>query len=695
MIGFIELWSHALAASLYGALAVWQLRHWRRDASNRPLAAAFAVTAVWAILVAADGPLGMGAAIAEAARNFGFLAFMYALFCSAEGEADGSQRAVKAVYTVVAAVIGLQLTMGGVAPQFAHNPRVYEALVSTAQILGLTVAAGSLILVHNLYGQAAPDSRQSIRLPMIALAAMWVYDLHLYTIAYLTRGPVADLYAMRGAILAALVPLFALASRRSGDWRVQMSRTATFQSVSLLAILSYLIVMMTATRAFEAVGGEWVRVGQIAVIFTMTVAAFVLLPSARMRAWTRVILAKHFFEHRYDYRREWLRFTRTIGAAGEDAAPLGERIVKALADVAEVPAGLLLVREEGGRFAFGGMWRWRDAVPATGDESALIAFVERHSYVLDVEQARGGRLRAGGEALPAPPWLAGIESAWAGIPLLHNDRLVGLVLLAHPPVRRPLDWEDFDLFRTAGIQAASYLAEARSQEKLADATRFDEFNRRFAFIMHDIKNLVSQLGLVIRNAERHADKPEFRQDMIATLESSVKKMNDLLARLSRGNPNVEAEPVRTMAVDRPVAAVAEVKRRVHPVELAGERNVAVTADPGRLEQALMHLVQNAIDASPAGSPVRIEVARIGAEAAVRVADSGCGMSADFVRARLFQPFASTKEGGFGVGAYEARALVAAMGGRLEVESRPGEGSLFTIFLPLAEARPAADERMSA
>jgi putative PEP-CTERM system histidine kinase len=692
MIGFIALWSHALAAVLFGALALWQLRRWNQQAGNRQLVAAFAVTSVWAILVAADGPLGMGAAIAESARNFGFLAFMYAILCSAED--DGRQRAVKAVYTAVAAAIGLQLTIGGVAPQFAHNGLVYAALRSTHQILGLTVAAGSLVLVHNLYGQAAPDSRWTLRLPMIALAGMWTYDLHLYTVAYLTRGPVDDLFAMRGAILSMLVPLFALASRRSAQWRVQMSRAASFQSLSVLAILAYLILMMSATRALEIIGGNWVRVAQVAIIFAMTLAAVILLPSGRMRAWMRVIVAKHFFEHRYDYRAEWLRFTRTIGTAGADEAPLAERIVKAMADIAEAPAGLLLVREDGGRLRLGANWRWGEEVPQTGDETALVGFLERHSYVADLEQARGGSLKAGEDRCPVPEWMARMEAGWAGVPLLHNDRLVGLVILQHPPVRRPLDWEDFDLFRTAGIQAASYLAEARTQEALANAGRFDEFNRRFAFIMHDIKNLVSQLGLVIRNAERHADKPEFREDMIATLHSSVRKMNDLLARLSRGNANVEAEPVRAVPVDRCVAAVAEIKRRVHPVEVEGERGVAALADPGRLEQALMHLVQNAIDASAPESPVRIRVSARADDAAIEVIDRGCGMSADFIRTRLFQPFASTKDGGFGVGAFEARALVAAIGGRLEVDSREGKGTRFTLLLPLAETR-AVHDRMSA
>jgi putative PEP-CTERM system histidine kinase len=686
VIALIGLWSHALAAVLYGALALWQLRYWNAGARNRPLFGAFAVTALWAIFVALIGPASVAAGVAETGRNFAFLAFMFAIFDEADGD---RQPAVKLVYTVLAAVIGLQLTLAGVIPGFATKPLIHDALSAAAQIIGLTVAAGSLVLVHNLYGQAAPDSRWGIRLPMIALAAAWAYDLNLYTVAWLSRGPVEDLVAMRGAVLAMLVPLFALSTRRNREWRVQISRAATFQSLSVIGIFAYLLLMMSATRILEIVGGEWVRIGQVAVIFVMTLAAMVLVPSGRMRAWTRVMLAKHLFEHRYDYRDEWLRFTRTIGVACEDEAPLAQRIVKALADIAEAPGGLLLVAEADGRFSVGAEWRWRHALPRCTGSAELIKALESHAFVLDMESARGGRIRIGEAEVAAPVWLTRMEDAWAGVPLLHNDRLVGMVVLEHPLVRRPLDWEDFDLFRTAGMQAASYLAEARGQEALADAQRFDEFNRRFAFIMHDVKNLVSQLSLVIRNAERHADKPEFRQDMIATLESSVKKMNDLLARLSRGGSNVETEPVRAISVASTVASVAEVKRRVHPVEVEGDPSLAALADPSRLAQALMHLVQNAIDASTPAAAVTLRYARRGGEAAIEVEDSGRGMSAEFIRTRLFQAFASTKANGFGVGAFEAKGLVAAMGGRLEVESREGAGTRFTIFLPLAETAGVA------
>jgi signal transduction histidine kinase len=108
-----------------------------------------------------------------------------------------------------------------------------------------------------------------------------------------------------------------------------------------------------------------------------------------------------------------------------------------------------------------------------------------------------------------------------------------------------------------------------------------------------------------------------------------------------------------------------------------------------LEQAIGHLVQNTVDASTPGQPVSVRMGGDDQLVTIVIADSGTGMDSDFVRNRLFQPFASTKQGGFGVGAFEAKSLVSAMNGRLTVESKPGEGSSFTISLPAA--KPAAEQ----
>jgi putative PEP-CTERM system histidine kinase len=683
MILFVSLWSHLLAAALYGALAVYQLRRWNGDSRNRPLISAFAAMSVWTIFLALLGSYNFLAQLAESGRNLAFLAFMYGIMAGAGAGESDRQRGLKGIFAAVAAVVGLQIVVGGVMPQFAHAPIVFAALASASQIIGLTIAAGALVLVHNIYGLAAPDSRSALRFPMLALAAMWAFDLHLYTVDYFTRAPAAELFALRGIVLAALVPLFALGVRNA-SWKIHVSRVATFQSLSVVAILLYLIAMMLAARAMEIVGGDWARIGQVGIVFVTTLAALVLLPSARMRAWLRVILAKHLFEHRYDYREEWLRFTDTVGRKSEEGAPLEERVVKALADIGGSPAGLLLLADEHRRLSPAGRWNWTSPVAGAGEGAeGLIALMEQDGFVLDFEAARGGLVAWGQDKVAIPAWLAGMAEAWAGVPLRHEGRLAGIVILAFPVMRRPLDWEDFDLFRTAGIQAASYIAEARSQQALADTQRFDEFSRRFAFIMHDIKNLVSQLSLVARNAERHAANPEFRADMIATLQSSVRKMNDLLARLSPGASR-DADKPRAVEVGPILDALAAAKRRAHPVRLFVAPGLLAMADPAGLEQAVGHLVQNAIDASEPRDPVVLRCFESGGDVAIEVVDRGHGMSSDFVRTRLFQPFASTKPTGFGIGAYEARALIHAMGGRLEVESRAGEGTRFTLFLAGAE-----------
>lgn len=685
MDALIGFWSHGLAAALFAALTLWRLRDAARRPAQRLLLGAFAVTACWAWLAAvAPGDAIVG--YAESARNLLWISLLYSL--SAAG--DERERGLKLVYGAVAGVIGLQLigaTLELISPS--------GALAQTGLVLRITTAAGALVLVHNVYGQAAPASRSHIRLAMLGLALIWVYDLNLYTIACLGSAHPEWWAEWRGLAAALAAPMFAMASRDDSGWRIRLSRAATFQSLSLLAICAYFALMAIVATALRGSGVDWSAALMIAVLAAMTVGAMVLLPSARARGWLKVKLAKHLFEHRYDYRTEWLRFTETLGRAGPDAPPLTERIVKAFADMVDAPGGLLLVGDGGGAVALAANWNWPGDCPSAArlaDSGALWSAIEDSGRIVEFEALRHGWAKAADKALPVTDWMLADPSLWVAVPLLHQQRLVGLVVLAAPEYRRPLDWEDFDLLRTGGKQAASSLAEAMSQEALANAQRFEEFNRRFAFILHDIKNLVSQLSLVARNAERHADNPEFRADMVATLQSSVGKMNELLARLAPRSSarvqRVEAQPLRPI-----LAAAIAAGRRDRDVQLLGDAGLCALVDPDALEQAVGHLLQNALDAS-SGTPVVVRVREDDSGIAVSIADKGVGMDGDFIRNRLFQPFTSTKSGGFGIGAFEARSLVNAMGGRLGVESRPGRGTTFTITLPAAEAASEPERKIA-
>ena len=111
-------------------------------------------------------------------------------------------------------------------------PPNINAVAATGLLLRITTAAGALVLVHNVYGQAAPASRSNIRFAMLGLALVWTYDLNLYTTLYLGSATAARLMEWRGLVVALAAPLFALATRNEGGWRVRLSRAATFQSLS-------------------------------------------------------------------------------------------------------------------------------------------------------------------------------------------------------------------------------------------------------------------------------------------------------------------------------------------------------------------------------------------------------------------------------------------------------------------------------
>jgi putative PEP-CTERM system histidine kinase len=288
-------------------------------------------------------------------------------------------------------------------------------------------------------------------------------------------------------------------------------------------------------------------------------------------------------------------------------------------------------------------------------------------------------------AADAPWWFAS-DRAWLAVPLSHREEIVGFVLLDRAIHSVIVDWEVFDLLRAAGRQAASYLAEEHSTKVLRDSELLTEYSKRFAFVVHDIKNLASQLNLIVSNAKKHIGDPEFQDDMLRTVEDSVARMNHLLGQLK-----ADSATPRLLDPELVVDAVgAEFTNAPVTIEIRNDAgHCAVAIDPDRLRSALTHLVQNAIDVSGAGQRVLISSRRLGTQLMIEVTDNGPGMDVAFVRDQLFAPFRSTKSGGYGIGAFQTRELIRMAGGDLEVISEKGIGTTMRIILPLVSEREAA------
>ncbi|TMM49762.1 XrtA/PEP-CTERM system histidine kinase PrsK [Qipengyuania marisflavi] len=673
--------AYTAGAIICALAALWVARKGDEQRIDRMAAvAALALSANWCFAAASFEPGQPIVQLTEIARNLAWLFVLFRLFAN-DGR-DESLRLVRPAVIALAFVEVLQLVLVVLSRRYGIGPEVALVIFETSTMFRMLVAIGALVLLHNLYLGAATSSRQLLRWPAAALAALWAFDLNYYTIAYLTSAVPAEMVALRGLAAGLIAIPFALGfNSQSAELEFRPSRAVTFRFLSLLVIGGYLALMLALARWLNMLTGDMARLTQVGLIIAAGALALVWMPSKRLRGWLRVTAVKHLFKHRYDYRNEWIRFTNTIGRTGFDETSLHERVIKALADITDSPAGLLLMPEEDGSLELTADCHWNSfELPPRGFPLALATILEREGLIVDFDEIREG-VDYYGECALMPDSLREDTRAWAAVPLQHFDRLVGVVVLARPLVARKMDWEDFDLLGVVGRQLASYLAEQTGQAALLEASRFDEFNRRMAFVLHDIKNLSSQMSLLLRNAEKHADKPEFRKDMLVTLRNSADKLNALLARL--GRYGVQSRDAYSK-FDLVTSARAVIDRcgRTHPVSILRAEKAKVSGDQEAFEQALAHLVQNAIDASEPDGPVMLEVFSDGLSGNVQVIDNGHGMSAQYVRNKLFKPFVSSKEGGFGIGAFEARELIRAMGGRLDVESREGLGTRFTVSMPL-------------
>lgn len=683
------VWAYGTAALAFAWLAIRLVARWQpggKPAMLVGMAVAAAGAAATSAAFSATPTLGMGwtAALLDFLRVAATVAFLL-VFLGVRDGTKGAQRGGKGWAPLLGVGILLLLVqlLVGVKP-----PGVIDAS-PFSQVLGygsaLAVSVFGLFLVEQCYRRTPTGARWHLRPMVLGFVGLFAFDIVLYSDALLFRVLDVDLWFARGFAQAVSVPLILTTLRRRPDWSFELSvsRAVVAGSTALLVTGGYLLLVSGAGFLLRQFGGSWGRALEAALIFTAVLLLAVVVLSATARAKVKVQVAKHFFTYRYDYREEWLRLTNTL-ASGSAAQPWAA-CIQALADLVESPGGALWYRSADGTFR----QIERLAFPADQDvipeKDPMPAFLQRTGWVLDIADAMLQSAKY--EGLSLPPQIANLSDAWIIVPLAIRDDLVGFVVLSAPRVRIELDWEVLDLLKTAGKQAASYLAHAQATEALLEARKFDAFHRMSTFVVHDLKNLIAQLKLLLSNAERHRDNPDFQRDMLRTIEHVVSRMHQLTLQL---RPETSAQD-RVEAVD--VGAIA---RRVQALRIDGRSGLRVEAADGvlalahenLLERVISHLVQNAFDASDNDADVTLRVEREGVGVLIEVTDRGKGMTPEFVRERLFKPFQTTKETGLGIGAFECQQYVRQVGGHIEVASAPGKGTVVRLHLRAVAQAPA-------
>ncbi|MGF1630361.1 MAG: XrtA/PEP-CTERM system histidine kinase PrsK [Kiloniellaceae bacterium] len=705
-IGYL---SYGAAAVAFAALAVFYLWRGRWGSHGPYFLAAVCLTVIWAV-VALSGhgiiPRFAGWTLfLQQLSKLAWVWFLWHIIASLGPYRTKFPRRLRLGWALVVALTAVTLFVQGwhlsVGLSWINLGLVGFNGALLLLVLGLAIALFGLSLTETLYRGYLSAERWGIKFLCLATGGIFAYDVFLYGEGLLFRVLDPVFLEMRGFALALVAPFLFINIRRSQErhFALGLSQRLVFGSTVVVGAGLYLIVMAAAAFYVRMMGESWGSAVQTVFLFVALLLLITLLLSGSFRAQVRTFLSHHVLKDKYDYRGEWLRFSGRLASTESDES-FERRVIRALADIVDSPAGALW--SVGDNFLpIAAAWNLSPASLSALDTTAAEAFFKEHNQAWDLYDDHGmpaGAPVACEQLLSA---LRAIPEAWVLVPLLHQDRLIALLLLTQPRSPRGLAPEDGELLVTAARQAAGLLAERRLARDLAEARQFERFNQRYAFVAHDLKNLVSQLSLMVKNNERFGDRPEFREDMMETIQSAVARMESVMSRLGDSVGGAtgdwqgmsQADPVDGADVADPSFEVAALLRQLvakHEGSVA-ELNLTMTPDSestclpatdrARLETMVRHLLQNAIEAAGVAGRVTLTLRDQGSQIVVEVRDDGSGMDARFIEEELFKPFSTTKSGGFGIGAYQCRMLAREVGGELEAISAPGAGTTMRLIMP--------------
>jgi signal transduction histidine kinase len=549
------------------------------------------------------------------------------------------------------------------------------------QAFHVACLAGSVLVLGNLertLRASTGSMRWFIKYMVLGVGGLFAARVFTSSQALLFRFADGGLHRVESAALAvaALLIGVSLLRARLRDADVYVSPTVLYGSVTGVLVGAYLLVVGVLARLVAAFGGTQSLPAVTVLVFLALIGLAGLLLSDRLRQAVRGFVNRNFHRPQYDYRKEWAAFTRATSTL-LDIKALCAAVAARVSETLRVPSVTVWLLEEGeggGRLALGGSTLY--------GEGEAAEWARRH----------GAELAALARGKPGPVDLrASPDEAGAGVletdtryamPLVAGGEEVGLLALGSRPDGGPLSLEDQELLRTFADQAAGNILGLRLSERVLKAKEMEAFQSLSAFFVHDLKNLASKLSLTLQNLPAHYEDPEFRRDLLATIERSLAKIGDMCRRLSPLSRTLELQRAPgdlSQVVGSALSGLNGSLRAAVVQELSATPPVAM--DTEQMQKVVLNLVLNANDAVGEGGRIRVATGQADRWVYLSVSDDGCGMTPEFMARSLFKPFRTTKGQGLGIGLFHSKTIVEAHRGRIEVESEPGKGSTFRVLLP--------------
>ncbi len=563
-------------------------------------------------------------------------------------------------------------------PDFSQERMLFLGTWGFFFYLILTVfMVAALINLEVTLANATHGARWEIKFEILGAGSLMAALVFYYSQGLLYRTINMNLVPVRSIVLLLAVILTTYSQLwRAKGVKIQISRNLAYKSIVLLAVGLYLIVLGLIGEGMKYFGESFQHSLVIAVGFVLGLGFVTVLLSGTVKRKIKVFLTRNFYQEKYDYRSQWLQFTDQLSSArsGEE---LLARILTGYCETFGMGCGALYLNDNSpDGFSLAAKLEVNPANLDFERNEPFIGYLQESRLIADMRDMTGV---PGQEKVDA---LRGYNITFA-VPLFLNDRLDGIILLGRPiNINETYGIEDYDLMKTLSHQAASAILNLRLSDQLAQAKEMEVLGKISAFVVHDLKNLVYTISLMLDNAREYISEPEFQQDMLASLDNTVAKMKTLIAKLKYlpEKKGMNKRPADLLdLVGESAATINGVTIRVNG------NSVIAEVDRDEFQKVVLNLLLNAVDATDGRGPVTAEVGQ-DSGAYLRVIDEGCGIDEVFLHSRLFAPFQSTKKSGLGIGLYQCKQIVEAHGGSIEAESAVGKGTVFTVRLPLESGK---------
>lgn len=528
-------------------------------------------------------------------------------------------------------------------------------------VLVLLLAVGNL---ESTLRSSQHSDRWRIKLALVGAGACIVAPALFYSQGLVHRFLDLDYLPLRslGLLLGAGLLLFA--EWRRGSGKVILPRRIAFRSVAVIMAGLYLLGLGLTREASRFFGRSVDSQVVIACLLVLGLGALLLLLSHSLRRKFSIWLQRNLYGEKYDYRGQWIEFSERLARA-RDTESLIRAVLLGLCDTFGFVGALFLSRNNGdpAQPAQAVYYEIRAMDPEDLAPENLLPLLHLPPVPVPASRAPAALV----------PYL---EKAGAALllPIHAADGPEGVIVMCRPiNGKEGYDNEDSELMEAMGRQIGLCVRSFRLGDELVVAREMEALGRLGAFVLHDLKNQVYALSLLMDNARRLIAQPEFQKDMLETLGNTVANMKILITQLNElpRESNLRLEKVDLHDLTRRACGQVPGANLVF-----GGGHLTVTADAEQMSKVVTNLCLNAVEAG-GDKPIRVEIAREEVPV-LRITDQGGGIAEKILRKGLFTPFNSTKERGMGIGLYHSRKIMEAHGGTILVENTPGQGCTFVV-----------------